>query len=261
MRYQDWDVILYPGVGGGRVPSKEFQVTCHAVPETEPSLVRRHGPIKIPVMHCYIPLEAGAPFKVSLHSWSVPEISDLAKQSYPEHAELTKDLFRIQIRILIDGQEVKSLGFKAESHWPKLIPEANDPSTARELELLRFPLFRPHLVGRQSAPGDSFGRIQIIISEGFQREMPGDPVQRFQNLVVFSFQYLPLELLENQGIAWPNPAMWNGAGAVAAAAAAPAAPTEPFPAYQDPFAADSGPGWSVPAPASGSGQFAGKFLI
>ncbi|KAK4208572.1 hypothetical protein QBC37DRAFT_391926 [Rhypophila decipiens] len=258
MRYQDWDVILYPEGGGSRVPSKEFQVTCHAVPETEPSLVRRHGPVKIPVMHCYIPLEAGVPFKVSLHSWSVPEISDLAKQSYPEHAELAKDLFRIQVRILIDGQEVKSLGFEADSGWPKSIPdtEANDQSTARELELLRFPLFRPHLVGRQSAPRDSFGRIQIIISEGFQREMPGDPVQRFQNLVVFSFQYLPLELLENQGIAWPNPAMWNGAGAVVPAAEVPAARIEPFPAYRDPFAPGLGLGWSIPADSvPGQSQF------
>lgn len=32
MRYEDWDVLLFPQ--GNKVPMREFKVGCHVVPDT-----------------------------------------------------------------------------------------------------------------------------------------------------------------------------------------------------------------------------------
>lgn len=96
---------------------------------------------------------------------------------------------------------------------------------------MKFPHFRHELLQQNHwHPGDDLGRIKIIISEGFPRDLIAAPVERVKNVVVFSFQHAPLgkrvrilrisppgapansllaEMLENNGIAWPNPSMWR----------------------------------------------------
>lgn len=96
-----------------------------------------------------------------------------------------------------------------------------------ELEPLKFPPFRRELLYQNHwSPGDEIGRIKIIISEGFPRDSPTNPTERVKNVVAFSFQHAPLglyihrvrtheivlsliDILETNGIAWPNPQMWR----------------------------------------------------
>jgi hypothetical protein len=76
-------------------------------------------------------------------------------------------------------------------------------------------------------PGDDFGRIKIVIAEGFSRDNSTFPFERVKNIVSFSFQHAPLgkkpvyakiksftylvllDVLETSSIAWPNAAMWR----------------------------------------------------
>lgn len=62
-----------------------------------------------------------------------------------------------------------------------------------DLEPLRFPSFRQELL-RQNHwnPADDFGRIKIVISEGFPRDSLSMPIERVKNVVAFSFQHAPL---------------------------------------------------------------------
>lgn len=67
------------------------------------------------------------------------------------------------------------------------------------------------------------GRIKVIISEGFPRDSLSVPIERVKNIVAFSFQHAPLEILESNGIAWPSPLMWRRS---------PFDTTMPVPTYQ-----------------------------
>lgn len=65
-----------------------------------------------------------------------------------------------------------------------------------ELEPLKFPSFRRELLYQNHwSPGDDIGRIKIIISEGFPRDSPSNPIERVKNIVTFSFQHAPLSEL------------------------------------------------------------------
>lgn len=97
MRYEDWDVLLFPTGRDSKVPLKEFKVACHVVPDIEFS--HTHGSHGVPVMTCFVPaLRAGAPFHISIHSWRNPEVSQFTR-TYSKHVELVK----FEARILIDG--------------------------------------------------------------------------------------------------------------------------------------------------------------
>lgn len=97
MRYEDWDVILFPVGRDSKTPFKEFKVGCHVVPDIEFSHI--HGATSMPNMTCFVPsLPAGNFFQISIHNWSIPNISQIA-QSYSEH---TDDL-KFEVRVFIDG--------------------------------------------------------------------------------------------------------------------------------------------------------------
>lgn len=98
-----------------------------------------------------------------------------------------------------------------------------------ELEQLKFPSFRRELLFQNHwSPSDDLGRIKVLISEGFPRDSPSNPIERVKNVVAFAFQHAPLGqsvvalynpapltwcfslgILETNGIAWPNPQMWR----------------------------------------------------
>ena len=100
MRYEDWDVLLFPSGRESKVPIKEFKVACHVVPDTE--FLHAHGAHGLPVMTCFIPsLQAGIPFHISIHCWKTPQISRLT-QTYSKHPELAK----FEARISIDGRVI-----------------------------------------------------------------------------------------------------------------------------------------------------------
>lgn len=100
MRYEDWDVLLFPSGGDARVPLKEFKVGCHVVPDSEFS--HNRGTFGLPVTTCFVPgLQPGAPFHISIHCWANPKVSQYT-QSYSKHPELVK----LEARILVDGRLV-----------------------------------------------------------------------------------------------------------------------------------------------------------
>lgn len=62
-----------------------------------------------------------------------------------------------------------------------------------ELEQLKFPSFRRELLFQNHwSPSDDLGRIKVLISEGFPRDSPSNPIERVKNVVTFAFQHAPL---------------------------------------------------------------------
>ncbi|KAI0008832.1 hypothetical protein F4779DRAFT_585435 [Xylariaceae sp. FL0662B] len=202
MRYEDWDVLLFPK--DSKIPMKEFKSNCHVVHDTE--FAYTHGSFGLPTMTCFMPgLSPGTEFNISLHCWKTPEISQFTR-NYSKHPELVK----FEARVLIDGRLVSSASISRTGPWPQLINHSFEFTKNGDLEVLRFPQFRSEVL-RQSywSPADEIGRIKIVISEGFPRDSLTVPIERVKNVVAFSFQHAPLDILESSGIAWPNPAMWR----------------------------------------------------
>ncbi|KAI1186286.1 hypothetical protein F5B17DRAFT_441207 [Nemania serpens] len=202
MRFEEWDVLLFPK--DCKVPMKEFKTNCHVVHDTE--FAYTNGSFGLPTMTCFMPnLPPGTPFNISLHSWKTPDISQFTR-NYSKHPELVK----FEARVLVDGRLVATSSFNRTGPWPQLINHSFEFTKNGELEVLKFPQFRSELL-RQSywSPADEVGRIKIIVSEGFPRDSLTMPIERVKNIVAFSFQHAPLDILESSGIAWPNPTMWR----------------------------------------------------
>ncbi|KAI0114076.1 hypothetical protein GGR51DRAFT_505438 [Nemania sp. FL0031] len=202
MRFEDWDVLLFPK--DSKVPLKEFKTNCHVVHDTE--FAYTNGSYGLPTMTCFMPnLPPGTPFNISLHSWKTPDVSQFTR-NYSKHPELVK----FEARVLVDGRLVATSSFNRTGPWPQLINHSFEFTKNGDLEVLKFPQFRSELL-RQSywSPADEVGRIKIVISEGFPRDSLTVPIERVKNVVAFSFQHAPLDILESSGIAWPNPAMWR----------------------------------------------------
>ncbi|KAI0889668.1 uncharacterized protein GGS22DRAFT_176915 [Annulohypoxylon maeteangense] len=202
MRFEDWDVLLFPR--DSKIPLKEFRTNCHVVHDNE--FAYSHGSYGLPTMTCFMPgLSPGTQFNISLHSWKTPDISQFTR-NYSKHPELVK----FEARVLIDGRMVASSSFSRIGPWPQLINHSFEFTKNGDLETLRFPQFRSEVL-RQSywSPADEVGRIKIVISEGFPRDSLTVPIERVKNVVAFSFQHAPLDILESSAIAWPNPSMWR----------------------------------------------------
>ncbi|KAJ2980042.1 hypothetical protein NUW58_g7048 [Xylaria curta] len=216
MRFEEWDVLLFPK--DSKVPMKEFKTNCHVVHDTE--FAYTNGSFGLPTMTCFMPgLPPGTPFNISLHSWKTPDVSQFTR-NYSKHPELVK----FEARVLVDGRLVATSSFNRTGPWPQLINHSFEFTKNGDLEILKFPQFRSELL-RQSywSPADEVGRIKIVISEGFPRDSLTAPMERVKNIVAFSFQHAPLDILESSGIAWPNPAMWRRG---------PFNPTMPVPSHQ-----------------------------
>ncbi|KAI5298723.1 hypothetical protein KEM56_003825 [Ascosphaera pollenicola] len=77
-------------------------------------------------------------------------------------------------------------------------------------ERLTFPVFHEELLHQTYwDAGETYGRIRVVLSEGFARPHRQPPFERVKDIVIFSFQHAPLHVLESSGIAWPNPGMWQ----------------------------------------------------
>ncbi|OQV03902.1 hypothetical protein CLAIMM_08879 [Cladophialophora immunda] len=86
MRYQNWDVLLFPG--DSRTPIQEFNTTCYVLGQNtglsseEGSVENSQGNFEsmtlVPMLNSFIAsLEGGAPFRISIHSWDKPMPSHL----------------------------------------------------------------------------------------------------------------------------------------------------------------------------------------
>ncbi|KAK7924236.1 NADH dehydrogenase (ubiquinone)-like protein [Apiospora marii] len=201
MRYEDWDLLIFPQ--DSKVPLQEFKTQCHVV--HDPEFAFTSGAYGLPTLTCFVPgLTGGTPFNISLHNWRKPEISQYTR-SYSQHLELVK----WEARVVIDGRLVASSSFDQGATWPQLLSRSFEFTKNGELEPLKFPHFREELLQQNYwSPSDELGRIKIIISEGFPRDSLTVPVERVKNIITFSFQHAPADILESSGIAWPNPSMW-----------------------------------------------------
>ncbi|KXJ85928.1 hypothetical protein Micbo1qcDRAFT_220033, partial [Microdochium bolleyi] len=204
MRYEDWDILIFPR--GSKTPVREFKTACHVVPDLECAYA--HGSTGLPTLTCFIPsLPPGTPFTVSLHSWTNPEISRYTKSFSQHHDSAT-----FEARISIDGDLVATRTLARYGPWPQLFEHGFEFNKDGTSDFLKFPSFRSELL-RQSYwnPADDMGRIKIVISEGYPRDSVSVPLERVKNVMAFSFQHAPLEILEAAAIAWPNPSMWQRA--------------------------------------------------
>jgi hypothetical protein len=122
MRYQNWDVLLFPDKS--RIPIQEFKTSCHVIQDSgktiggAATLTRRlYVPIPtdhshaeylptqgtlplLPTVTSFIPgLEQGRTVRLSIHSWEAPEPSPFA-------LNFTKDasLIMFEARVFIDGK-------------------------------------------------------------------------------------------------------------------------------------------------------------
>ncbi|RDW63918.1 hypothetical protein BP5796_10420 [Coleophoma crateriformis] len=202
MRYQDWDVLIFPDES--KAPLQEFKTACQVVHDSECCLFPNQEPL-LPTVTSFIPaLTEGDPFRVSIHCWTDPEPSRLL-QSITKYAE--QAIF--EARVFIDGNLVSTKYFNRTGNWPSILDLSNVIDKNGDFDKLKFPAFHQELLSQNFwHPGDDLGRIKVVVAEGFARASASVPFDRIKNIVAFSFQHAPRNVLEASSIAWPNTAMW-----------------------------------------------------
>ncbi|PMD51800.1 uncharacterized protein K444DRAFT_647793 [Hyaloscypha bicolor E] len=203
MRYQNWDVLLFPDLS--KIPFQEFKTSCSVVQDPECHTLQTN-PLLLPTVTSFVVgLSAGAAFRVSIHCWENPEIS-----RYIQNLKKPSDNIVFEARLFIDGRIAGSKWFNQTGPWPTVIELSIDLDKHGEFEKLKFPTFHKELLSQSYwNPGDDLGRIKVIIAEGFTRDHLPYPFERVKNIVSFSFQHAPLDVLEASSIAWPNASMWR----------------------------------------------------
>ncbi|KAI0579540.1 hypothetical protein TUN199_10079 [Pyrenophora tritici-repentis] len=206
MRYDDWDVILFPKES--HVPTQEFKTACYVSPE-EFKLPQFHGR-PLPTLTCYISsLPPSTPFRVSIHSWAT------ATKASPiiESRRKANQKIVYSVQVIVDGARVFRGFFDIHSKWPQEIAHERrslaftEHPTSRQKLCLQFPPFHQHTLMQNSWDAcDPNGRIKIMLSEQLigKTSSPGDMDLGITNdIVCFSFQHAPKDILERAGISWP----------------------------------------------------------
>ncbi|KAG4027348.1 hypothetical protein MFRU_031g00950 [Monilinia fructicola] len=211
MRYQNWDVLMFPNELC-KIPLQEFKTSCQVVqdPEIHHS---QNTALLLPTVTCFIPsLAAGEPFRISIHSWQNPEASRYIHQIDSRHAEHVM----FEARVFVDGRIAGTKLFHRNGPWPTVLETSVELDKQGDFKKLEFPAFHRELLSQSYwNPGDDLGRVKVVVSEGFPRENISMPYERVKNLVAFSFQHAPLDVLEASSIAWPNATMWRQVSLVA----------------------------------------------
>lgn len=112
MRYEDWDVLLFPAgeEQGAHVPVKEFKTACYVEAPV-------NSPQATPLLTSFIPcLTHGAPFQISVHSWNAvnPKLAEGSVGS-------SRPRELVQVQIVIDGKCVGVEHFSVSATWPQII--------------------------------------------------------------------------------------------------------------------------------------------
>ncbi|CAN9321301.1 unnamed protein product [Alternaria sp. RS040] len=200
MRYDDWDVILFPK--DSHVPIQEFKTACYVSPE-------EYGR-QLPTLTCYInSLPTSTPFRISVHSWTA-----LSKASpLIESRRKTNQKVVYTVQVIVDGARVFRGFFEITSKWPQEIAHEkrsltiNDYPTSQQKPYLEFPPFHHRTLMQSSWDArDPNGRIRITLSEQLitKSTSPGEAdLGATNDIVCFSFQHAPKDILEQTGISWP----------------------------------------------------------
>ncbi|TQW00929.1 nadh dehydrogenase -like protein [Cordyceps javanica] len=167
MRYEDWDILLFPR--DGKVPLKEFKVACHVVHDNELSHI--HGSLGLPTVCCFVPsLPTGAPYKLSIHSWSTPPIS-----------HFTRSCGKFADRVVFEVRLSSSMN--RAGPWPNVLKNSFEISDNGELQSLNFPDFQRELLNQSYwSPADDLGRMKVVISESYPRDSLSVPFERLKNI-------------------------------------------------------------------------------
>ncbi|GAQ46388.1 similar to An12g00400 [Aspergillus niger] len=217
MRYEDWDVILFPE--SSKVPIQEFKTQCFVTKDKDSPYLHSPGLVspatcplpqsnegQLPVLTTFVPsLRHNTPFRVSVHSWQKPTPSRLMESLLqPDDAVL------FEVRVFIDGLCVSGSVFHQRSGWPHVIDLSSYVDKTGNQDSLRFPPFHQEILEqRHWDAAELYGRIRVVIAEGFCRPHRYPPFERVKEIVAFAFQHAPLQVLEHSNIAWPNPSMWT----------------------------------------------------
>jgi hypothetical protein len=95
---------------------------------------------------------------------------------------------RSVIFLIVDTLDICYVGIAPECWLP-----LTDLNKHGEFEKLKFPVFHKELLSQSYwNAGDDFGRIKVVIAEGFSREHLAYPFDRTKNIVSFSFQHAPI---------------------------------------------------------------------
>ncbi|KAL4792728.1 hypothetical protein BDV19DRAFT_246725 [Aspergillus venezuelensis] len=217
MRYENWDVLLFPMTS--KVPVQEFKTQCFVTRDRESpylhnpaffgpaTYVQPHGNLgQLPVLTTFIPsLPANSAFRVSIHSWEQPHASRLM-----ESLLQPDDTSMFEVRIFVDGLCVAGSVISQRTSWPHVVDLSSHVDKSGNQDSLRFPPFHQEILEqRHWDAGDLHGRIRVVIAEGFARPHRNPPFERVKEIVAFAFQHAPLNVLEYSSIAWPNTSMWS----------------------------------------------------
>ncbi|KAK2740474.1 hypothetical protein FQN57_006101 [Myotisia sp. PD_48] len=217
MRYEHWDVLLFPE--GSRVPIQEFKTNCFVARDSESPYIQAQAllnpnsflanngfPGQIPVLTTFVPsLPCNSPFRVSVHSWKRPTPTRVM-----ESLMQPEDSVVYEVRVFIDGICVSASFFNERAPGPHVIDLGTQLDRNGNQDSLRFPPFHEELLHQSHwDAGDMYGRIRVVIAEGFARPNRNPPFERVRDLIKFSYQHAPLAVLESSNIAWPNPGMWH----------------------------------------------------
>ncbi|KAL1963225.1 hypothetical protein VTN77DRAFT_8550 [Rasamsonia byssochlamydoides] len=216
MRYENWDVLLFPE--GSKVPIQEFRTQCFVTRDRESPYLLTSAFVdpspfyptprsvgQLPVLTAFIPsLPQNSAFRVSIHSWEKPRPSRTMESfMQPDDAVL------YEVRIFVDGLCVAGSIFSQRTAWPHVIDLSSQVDKNGNQDSLRFPPFHQEILQQSHwDAGELHGRIRVTISEGFSRPHRSPPFERFKDIISFSFQHAPLHILEYSNIAWPNAGMW-----------------------------------------------------
>ncbi|CEL06748.1 hypothetical protein ASPCAL09920 [Aspergillus calidoustus] len=217
MRYENWDVLLFPA--NCKVPVQEFKTQCFVTRDRDSPYLHNpafagpaayyqpHGNFsQLPVLTTFIPsLPLNSPFRVSIHTWEQPRSSRLM-----ESLLQPDDTALFEVRIFIDGLCVAGSVIGQRTNWPHVIDLSSHVDKSGNQDTLRFPPFHQEILEqRHWDAGDLHGRIRIVIAEGFARPHRNPPFERVKEIIAFAFQHAPLNVLEYSSIAWPNASMWS----------------------------------------------------
>ncbi|KAF2032943.1 hypothetical protein EK21DRAFT_59648 [Setomelanomma holmii] len=200
MRYNNWDVILFPR--DSHVPTQEFKTACY---NSSDSNVRQS-----PTLTCYIgSLPPSTPFRISIHSWATAAKPSALIESRLRASQ--KIMYLVQV--IVDGASVFRGLLDIASTWPQEIAQekrtltATEEPTSHRKAYLKFPRFLPQtLMQADWDCWDPNGRINIKLSEQIVSKNGNSAVSDMaftSDIICFSFQHAPREILEQAGISWP----------------------------------------------------------
>ncbi|KAF2737183.1 hypothetical protein EJ04DRAFT_574821 [Polyplosphaeria fusca] len=200
MRYENWDVILFPR--DSHIPLQEFRTACFSSQD-------QYGRLA-PTLTCFIAsLPVTTPFRVSLHSWIAKAKPSALIESQRKAHHRVVYLFQI----VVDGVQVFNDCFEPSGRWPqeiesekRIIGQPDRPSSQRK-PALEFPPFRHSILMRSTWDAhENQGRINMFLSEklvGRNDNACDYDTGSGNDIVCFSFQHAPRDVLEQAGISWP----------------------------------------------------------